>query len=295
MGGGKGGGSQEVTQKVDNTPWAPTGAAMQNVYNRANEYYTQNRVAQPYGNDRFVGLSPQQNQAFQLAEARALGGNPAVQAAGQNLAQTASGDFLNSNPYLDGMYDRAASAVTRNFREGVMPGIDAKFAGSGRYGGGLQAATRDSAMDQLGRSLEGMATNMYGQNYQQERARQMQAAGLAPMIAGEDYKDIAMLEGVGENVRGLAGQMLGSDMQRFQELQQVPQDRLDDYIRRVSAGAAGSGGAGSATTQEPMTGGSPLAGMAGGAMMGHSLGSKIGSIGGVPGAIGGAVLGGLFK
>lgn len=298
MGGGKGGGSQEVTQRVDNTPWAPTGAAMQNVYNRANQYYNQNITPQPYGNDRFVGFAPQQNQAMQLMEARALGGSPVVQAGQNQVQQTAQGDFLNANPYLDAMYDRAASAMSRNFAEGVMPSIDARFAQSGRFGGGLQAATRDSAMDQFGRSLEGLAANLYGQNFQQERGRQLQAAGLAPMLAQEDYRDIQNLFGVGQGVRGMAQEMLGSDMARFRERQQVPQDRLDNYIRRVS-GAAGVAGGGSGTTSEPMTGGNPLMGAVGGGLAGWQLGDQIGgSLGGISagtlGGVGGALLGALF-
>ncbi len=92
------------------------------------------------------------------------------------LGATASGEMLNSNPYIDATFESAARPMMRSFSEGVMPGIQGNFAKAGRYGSGAQANAEDQAIDQYGRALGDLATNIYGQNYAQERQNQMSAA-----------------------------------------------------------------------------------------------------------------------
>lgn len=82
-------------------------------------------------------------------------------AGGSNLLATASGDFLNSNPFLDATFDRAAGAVNRN--------LDTVLARSGRDLTGNIGARADA--------LGNLANDIYGSNFQAERNRQLQAAG----------------------------------------------------------------------------------------------------------------------
>jgi hypothetical protein len=99
--------------------------------------------------------------------------NPVTQqlqgAAGQNttagvdtLQQTASGGMLGSNPHLDAMFNRAAGKVADT--------TNAQFSLGGRYGSGAHTGA-------LADSLGGLASNIYGQNYESERGRQLGAAG----------------------------------------------------------------------------------------------------------------------
>ena len=79
------------------------------------------------------------------------------------LSRTLQGDYLNSNPYLDKTYDRAL--------EGVLPGLNATFGGAGRSGSGVHAMS-------AGKASSDLANQIYGGNYQMERGRMMQAAGM---------------------------------------------------------------------------------------------------------------------
>jgi hypothetical protein len=94
----------------------------------------------------------------------------------QNLNATASGDYLNSNPYLDQMYNNAASRVTETFNDQVMPGINASFAGAGGSGSQIQRELATDSAGELSQTLGQMAGNIYGNNYQNERSNMMNAS-----------------------------------------------------------------------------------------------------------------------
>jgi len=68
------------------------------------------------------------------------------------------------NPYLDQMYDRAADQVQARMGSSV--------AGMGMTNSGVQ--------EQYGRSLNDLATQMYGGAYEQGQNRRMQAALAMP-------------------------------------------------------------------------------------------------------------------
>jgi hypothetical protein len=94
-----------------------------------------------------------------------------------NLAGTARGDYLNSNPYLDATFNAAARPVSENFTNTVIPGINAAFGAASRTGSGIQGEYLGDAAGQYGKSLSDLATNIYGGNYQSERDRQLSASG----------------------------------------------------------------------------------------------------------------------
>lgn len=160
------------------------------------------------------------------------------------------------NQYLDPMYDQAASAVTRNFREAVQPGIAARFSGAGRLSSPAEAATQYSAERSLGDSLGGMAANIYGQG-QQQYTQNLLAAN-------------ALEQGNLEN-RLSAARMI----------REAPDERLRKYMQSISGNYGG--------TQTTPQSRNRLAGILGGGMSGASLFPGNPLLGG----LGGALLGGL--
>ena len=115
----------------------------------------------------------------------------------------------------------------------------------------------------------------------------MQALGMSPGIAAQDYADIAALQGVGAQKEMKGQQYITDAMQRFG----APADQLRNYINMIT-GAGGMGG--TMTSQQPIYGGSPLIGAAGGALTGAGLASSLGwstpwgaAIGGGLGLLGG--------
>jgi hypothetical protein len=94
----------------------------------------------------------------------------------EQLARAASGQYLNSNPYLDKMAQAAMDPVTRNYQTSTAPTLAAQMSRSGRYGSGALAGAQGQNEQNLGKTLADMSANLYGTNYANERARQDAAA-----------------------------------------------------------------------------------------------------------------------
>lgn len=81
--------------------------------------------------------------------------------ANEYLTATARGDMVGNNPYLDKTFDKISSKVSDS--------LNSTFAKSGRYGSEAHQGT-------LTENLGGIANDLYGSAYAQERANQMNAA-----------------------------------------------------------------------------------------------------------------------
>lgn len=89
------------------------------------------------------------------------GVNPLTAQGAGYLSDVIGGDYLNNNPYLDAMFNRAAGQVGSR--------VNSQFTSAGRYGSGAHQGV-------LGESLGNLATDIYGGNYARERANQQAAA-----------------------------------------------------------------------------------------------------------------------
>jgi hypothetical protein len=211
----------------------------QNLYNR--------------GGTPVVGFSPQSQQALQMAQARATTGSPVNQAAQQYATKTLQGGFMGSNPYLDQTFNRAAM--------GTQNQLASQFGRSGRNAAESQFLR--------GEQLNNLATNIYGGDYEAERARQQQMVPFAGQLAQQDYTDIGQLANVGETYD-----------QQAQAQANQPQSALDAYLAQLQGFPGGS------VTQQIPTNRNRLAGAFGGAQMGSQWGPW--------GMLGGGILGGVL-
>lgn len=327
----KGGGDQEVTQSTE--PWGPSQEYLKYGMAQNKALYQAGGPAY-YPGATYVPFSPQTEQGLGMMETRALQGSPVERAmqswvqkgmtnpGGQNIGNylnsVMGGQYLNANPWLDKTFNAASRAMTDQWKDVVLPGLNASFAEAGGTGSGIQQELALDSADVLGRNLNELATNIYGGNYQAERARQMDAAGmgtnllgtqgdisaraaaLAPTASSFDWNNINQLMGVGQQVEGMAGNVLQDSMNRFNYYQNAPYDNFARYM----AGLGNSAALGStSSTQGP--GSSPITGAIGGALAGGALGatampalgSWLGSMGissVLPGALPLAVIGGLL-
>ena len=136
-----------------------------------------------------------------------------------------------------------------------------------------------------GKTYGDLASQIYGGAYQQERARQLQAAQLAPALAQQDYADIAQLAQVGQQREALSEAQLADAMQRFQFEQQKPYTKLREYLASIGA-----------PTSQQTVSAQPIyrnlgANILSGAMGGGYLGTLVPQISPMMGAIGGGLLG----
>lgn len=122
-----------------------------------------------YGNSlmgQFGGVGPQN-----LAQAQAQG----------TLAGLASGQNVNTNPYLNSMYQSAATPMIQQWQNQIQPGIEAAFSAAGRYGNpnqnpsGALGSTMNQAQTGLGQGLASLASNLYGNAYNTNVAQQTNA------------------------------------------------------------------------------------------------------------------------
>lgn len=168
-----------------------------------------------YPGSTVANRSPETQAGWAGTAARATNGSPVNAAAGSYLKNTINGQYL-SNPYGGQVFQDIANRVT--------PQVGAQFSMGGRYG-------PNAAMtDQLTRSLTDAYAPYAQQQYQAERGMQQQAAGMAPAAAGQDYIDLAALQGVG-TARDAYGQDIVSDqVNRFDANQNRPYANLSNYI-----------------------------------------------------------------
>tara|TARA_X000000950_G_C13816090_1_gene619866 strand:+ start:33 stop:863 length:831 start_codon:yes stop_codon:yes gene_type:complete len=231
-----------------------------------------------FPNNTFVTPAAETQAALDLATVRSLAGNPLLNQS-QNLAsQTLSGDFLSptTNPYSQGLFNQMADDVTSK--------VQSQFSRAGRLGSG---ANQEILADSLGR----LANQVYGDQFNRERAIQAQTMQTAPQLGEMDFNDIRRLQQVGADRESIEQTKLQDAISRFDFEQQKPFLKLNQFL-----GALGSPVPTQTVSTQPVfrnTG----AGLLGGALVGSNIAGMMpqGSMFANPlfGAIGGGLLGGF--
>ncbi|MGI9306714.1 MAG: hypothetical protein ACR2P5_05355 [Gammaproteobacteria bacterium] len=182
--------------------------AQQNVLDRPLEFFPESTA---------VPFSPETETALAAQTGRAAFGNPLNQMSQEQVAQTLGGEFLGGGQGYEQFLDSLISDVR--------PGVDAMFAGSGRAGSPLHA-------ESLGRGIgRGMAPI-----YSAERDRMMQASGLAPELANQDYFDIQQLAQVGKGREDLFSRQLQDQIDRFNFGEEEPYNRIARFMGLLEGG-----------------------------------------------------------
>ena len=220
-----------------------------------------------------VAQSPETQLALSAQRERALAGSPLTQQAQDYTSSVLSGDFLGPNPFFNAVFDPAARAVEDR--------VLSQMSRAGRLGSGAET-------DILSRNLADLAGNIAFNQYGAERARQQQAAAQAPAMADLDFADLSRLGQVGAAREAQQAAELQDQIRRFEFQQQIPSQKLADYLSAIKGGTFGQ------TRQEvPKT---PISDLIFGGLGGANLGQRLfpgSSIAPVLGGLAGG-LGGLF-
>jgi hypothetical protein len=168
--------------------------------------------------------APIQQMAYQLGANNNLGLS--------QLGNTASGMYLNSNPYMAQMVQSAMDPVTRNYQTAIAPSTDAMFSGGGRYGSGAMAGAVSTGQQNLARGLSDLSGNLYGQQY----ARERQAQDAAAQNYGQLYN-----AGLAQGMQGLgnAANIQGAAGNQYWAGQRAAQDAANQYAQGGQFGAGG--------------------------------------------------------
>ena len=229
-------------------PWGPQQQPLQFGFNEARRLYNQGGP-QVYNKSTVAPFSANTRSGLSQVAGIAQAGTPVADSAQNQVNATLQGDYLNSNPYLDAMYNNAASAVTRNYSEAVAPSIQANFGLAGRGGSNSYFNALDSSQQQLGQQLGGMAANIYGGNYANERNNQMTAAQMAPGTAQLNYFDATQLLNAGGMQDTYNQNVVNDKVNRFNQQQNRPWDALGRYNQMINGSYGG-------TTTQPVYGNS---------------------------------------
>lgn len=130
---------------------------------------------------------PVQRAGFDNLLSLFAGGGTALQQAGQQgILDTLAGNFLgpDSNPWLRKTVEAAQGDLQYDWENRVLPNLRSSFTGAGHtitpgsFGSSAFDRAGALAANEQTRQMQDLATEIYGQNYQAERARMMEALGL---------------------------------------------------------------------------------------------------------------------
>lgn len=291
--GGSGGGDTNSVSKYEPPPWTEPyweglGSSLGGLTSQSLPRYQGMSVAP---------LTPQFGTAADMTYNLATGGNPSMRAGQENVVDTLQGlfadpyaqeanPFMGSSPQFEQSIQDMRKSAEDSFGRTTAAQTDAAAARAHAYGGSahteLQTANAKALADQLGTQERSMrdaqfqrsgqladsALNRASGAVQQERGRQMTAAGLAPQYQASDLSSIAALLGIGDTQRGYQQSLIDSAKQDFGSYVMDPFQRADVMGAFLTRAGGGAG-----TTSQQIMGGqySPLLGAAGAGMAGLGL------------------------
>lgn len=250
-----------VSDESTTVPWKEQIPYMMEFFKRAQE---RSDIPLEYYPDSTVAPRQQGNiLANQAAVGRAQEGYKTLAAGDESLQDTLSGRYLDpeTNPWLTATTQMAQ----RRFMEPVaqlQANLDAKFVGSGQRTTNRSAmAAADKLNSRITQGLGDISTSIYGQNYQAERGRMMQANSLVPAQANAFSTETMSTRMAGLDDQSYAQQQLNDMVNRFNFDQQEPDQRLDRFGSRVKQTPDGAYGT---RTVQQGTGASEVGGLLGG-------------------------------
>lgn len=277
------------TTKMELPEWAAPYA--QELLNRGSNL--SDSPYQGYGGKTIADMTPEHEMGLEAITNRAIYGSPIMGAANTNLENTMTGQYMNpdSNPWLANMVADSNEQIAKAYSQGTAAQTDKMFSQGNAMGGSAYQQAVQNNQDTLSRTLAQNTTGIYGQNYMNERANQMNAMGYAPSYAASDYMDMQSLLGVGDVRRGYNQDVLSANYGKWLQQQADPYTKLDVLANSIK-GAVGGGGTISSSAVNPYQG-SPLAGMVGGGLLGYGLADSFNMSNPWLGAGAGALLGGI--
>jgi hypothetical protein len=267
--GGKGGGSQ--TSQTTNMPPGFEIPYLKEALKYMKQFMTGQggKPIAPYTfpNQNVAGFNPAEEAGFSgttaLSGAESGAFNPALPL----ISDTLSGKYLdpNTNPFLTATYNAAAQPLTENYQSAIAPGEMTGAIQAGAFGGSSDAEARALNQYQFGGQLQNLATNLYGQNYQQERQNQLGTLGELGKIGLGLNMPNEQLMNVGGTQQAQSQNELNTQYQNAYNQSAFPYQLLQMFTGGGGVGSLGGGGGTSSTTNQlpGVSGGQQAAGYAG--------------------------------
>ncbi len=273
------GGSTQTSTSTTSTPeWMQKyqNGLVDTAWNQAQQPYT------PYGGDYAAGMNGYQQQGIDALANRAASGSATMGAANNTLqgvmnnpgSSAVANPYANiNNPYLDQSIANAQGDLVKSWNNVQLPAWQKAMAGGGSFGNtGVEQATQ-SAQDDLQKNLGRVATDARMGAYNtaaglqdSQASRVMQALGMAPTMANQDYTDINNLISAGTQLQGQNQAQIDAAKQQYLDQQNYPRNNL-----QWMGNMLGLGGNGNSSTTQTQPGASTASQVTGGALTGAAL------------------------
>lgn len=203
---------------------------------KAPGYYPGATVATPSANTQ---------AALSALYERGVRGSPYGKSIMANLNETMGGRYLDvdANPYFQKALAAGFRPQTEQFMQEVVPGLDGRFAGAGRYASGAHTGTTDRAVDSLNRAQADAAAKASSGAYDAERSRMLSAAGTAaglfPQLQAADYQDIEAMGQAGAGWDRQNQARIDADIARYNYDSNKDWNYINRYLASLNAGYPG--------------------------------------------------------
>lgn len=197
-GGGGGGTSTSSTQATIPDELKGAATALSNVATQVG-----NTPYQAYTGQGVADLNGYQNVALNQIAGQSQ--NNAIQQQSESALSSMLGD--QTNPYLDGLVQKAQDSVKSNFNTNQV--------NSGSFG-------NSGVQQTLAQGLGDVATQMYGNAYNTNQANKLQALGLQSGVQNSAYTNANQLLNAGNMVQNNAQDQLDFNYQQYLNQQDYP-------------------------------------------------------------------------
>lgn len=147
------------------------------------------------------------------------GSNPWMNSAASSLGQTAAGNYLNANPYLNDVINQSNQILSDN--------LNNQFASGGRYGSGYNKEI-------LGRDIAQNTSNLLNSNYQQERQNQLSAAN---ELGGLGEGSLTQQQNALTGAADLENQGFNNQLGMIQQLPTIQANKTYDATQQQNVGS----------------------------------------------------------
>lgn len=222
-----GGQPSTATTTSKSEPWDQQKPYLEYGFQQARNQYDKSTPAQYYGGQQVADLNPDQQTSYGMVRQQVSDPNSVVNTATKNLNDTMNGTYLNpaSNPFLSD----SVKLATRD----ALGAADSAASRYGAYGSSDWNNTRQQTASDI-------ATKMYGDNYNNERNRQLQAYGLAPTVNQAGLSNAQTLNTMGGQQQNQAQQLINADMNKWNYLQNADWQNLQKYMQLVQGNYGGT-------------------------------------------------------
>jgi hypothetical protein len=232
MGGGSS--KQKSTQKSSSKTFvnADQREQLKSLWSRAGDL--SNEGPYSYGQDRVAAMDEGSERALGSAGGQYAQGQENLREANDQTNSTLRGDYLGpeSNPWLKRTHDVGVRNMTRGFYNATNA-LGSRMEAAGRTGGGAHAAGQGVADENLATGIGDYTAKLYGDNYQQERNRQVGAVGQASGNTQAGWQNIAGYAAAGDRMQEQRQAELSDMVSRFQFDQQGTATKLAEFSQMI--------------------------------------------------------------